>query len=241
MESFEGYVGIRLWSGQLVDDVVFSSLLVIIMLFSVMFRYYSPLFVKMLKDTVSPKERNDLFISFNKSDVPFRLFMAFQTLFIITLCFYASVRSRGLLDAWSNQQTLIFIASVFLLFLLFYFFKQFLYYLLGSIFVNYEKFCLWETSYSATFGVCGLTLYLPVIWLIFIGSYAIIPLFLSIFLYILWRFVIIYKTISIFRLKSVGLFYLSLYLCAQEIIPLVFLYEGMISLYNFIETSTLWH
>lgn len=33
MGTFEGYVGIRLWDGQLVDDVVFSLLFVLFMCF----------------------------------------------------------------------------------------------------------------------------------------------------------------------------------------------------------------
>ena len=35
MGTFEGYVGIRLWDGQLVDDVVFSLLFVLFMCFGV--------------------------------------------------------------------------------------------------------------------------------------------------------------------------------------------------------------
>uniref|UniRef100_UPI003FEF4BAF DUF4271 domain-containing protein n=1 Tax=Parabacteroides distasonis TaxID=823 RepID=UPI003FEF4BAF len=52
---------------------------------------------------------------------------------------------------------------------------------------------------------------------------------------------IIYKTIRIFHRKNSSFLYISLYLCGQEILPLVFLYEGIIYLYNFIESSTLWH
>ena len=33
MNIFEGYVGIRLWDGQLVDDVIFSLLLFLFILF----------------------------------------------------------------------------------------------------------------------------------------------------------------------------------------------------------------
>ena len=38
MGTFEGYVGIRLWDGQLVDDVVFSLLFVLFMCFALVFR-----------------------------------------------------------------------------------------------------------------------------------------------------------------------------------------------------------
>ena len=38
MGTFEGYVGIRLWDGQLVDDVVFSLLFVLFMCFALVER-----------------------------------------------------------------------------------------------------------------------------------------------------------------------------------------------------------
>ncbi len=37
MNIFEGYVGIRLWDGQLVDDVIFSLLLFLFIAFSFVF------------------------------------------------------------------------------------------------------------------------------------------------------------------------------------------------------------
>lgn len=49
---FEGYVGIRLWDGQLVDDVIFSLLLSLLIAFAIIFRSNFQHFVKMLKDVV---------------------------------------------------------------------------------------------------------------------------------------------------------------------------------------------
>ena len=61
MNIFEGYVGIRLWDGQLVDDVIFSLLLFLFIVFSFVFRTNFQLFVKMLKDAFLVKERQNLF------------------------------------------------------------------------------------------------------------------------------------------------------------------------------------
>ena len=87
----------------------------------------------------------------------------------------------------------------------------------------------------------GVSLYVPVLWLIFVEKYRLIPVILLFILYISCRLVIIYKTIRIFHKKNAGFLYISLYLCTQEILPLVLLYEGTVYLYNFIETNTLWH
>lgn len=89
--------------------------------------------------------------------------------------------------------------------------------------------------------IWGILLYIPVLLMVFIDINVTIPIFLFSIFYVLYRFAIIYKTIRIFHKKNGGFLYISLYLCGQEILPLVFLYEGMVYLYNFIETSTLWH
>ena len=71
MNIFEGYVGIRLWDGQLVDDVIFSLLLFLLVVFSFVFRANFQLFVKMLKDAFLVKERQNLFDDDLPSIIPF--------------------------------------------------------------------------------------------------------------------------------------------------------------------------
>lgn len=242
MNIFEGYVGIRLWYGQLVDDVIFSLLLFLFIVFSFVFRTNFQLFVKMLKDAFLVKERQNLFDDvIGKSIFFFRNFMTFQVLFLSSIALIAVGRIYGFVNYAEWQAVLSAIGTVFCVLFLFYQFKQCCYYLLGSVFSDPDKYKLWKTSYNAIMGIWGVSLYVPVLWLVFVGTQVTIPITMFCILYILCRFVIIYKTIRIFHKKSTGLLYISLYLCGQEILPLVFLYEGMVYLYNFIETSTLWH
>ena len=80
---FEGYVGIRLWDGQLVDDVIFSLLLSLLVAFDIIFRANYQHFIKMLKDVLYLKERQNLFDeTVGKSETFFRHFMIFQALFL---------------------------------------------------------------------------------------------------------------------------------------------------------------
>ena len=242
MDLFEGYVGIRLWDGQLVDDIIFSLLLVLLITFAFVFRANFRLFVKMLKDAVFVKERSNMFDEAGvRSSSFFRNFMTFQTLFLCSIAIFAIARIRGFVGNLGEKEVFISIGIAFIVLFLFYQFKQFSYCLLGSIFAEPERYRLWKTNYNAIMGAWGILLYIPVLWLVFVGIYVTIPILLFCILYILCRFVIIYKTIRIFHRRSTGLLYISLYLCTQEILPLVFLYEGMVYLYNFIETSTLWH
>ncbi len=242
MDLFEGYVGIRLWNGQMVDDVIFSLLFVLLLLFAIVFRANVQLLLKMWKDAFLMKERKNLFDErIQKSGWFFHNFMIFQALFLCSIAFTVTGRIYGLLNPVNSAQIILYIGITGFVLFLYYQFKRLSYSVFGSVFAEADKYNFWRTSYNAIMGVWGISLYIPVLWLAFVGSRVTIPIVMFIILYILCRFVIIYKTIRIFYKKSTGLLYISLYLCGQEILPLVFLYEGIVYLYNFIETSTLWH
>jgi hypothetical protein len=116
-----------------------------------------------------------------------------------------------------------------------------LYYVYGHILSEKGEYRLWSASYDTISYIWEILLYIPVLWLIFDGQHlsGAVVFFLSV--YILFRIAVIYITIRIFYHKKTGFLYLSLYLCAQEIIPLLFLYEGFKYLHNIIQMSTLWH
>ena len=239
---FEGYVGIPLWDGQVLNDLLFTLILSILFLFALTFRFNYRACLKMFKDVIYIKERQSLFEKRVASDFYFRLFMVFQTLFLCTVFAFSYLYVNGYLTFELTDKSIFFcIAGIFLVILVFFFFKLFLYSLTGVIFSDTMKYKMWKNSYVAIMGTWGMFLYVPVAWFALWGKYPMIPIVLFIFSYILCRFAIIDKTLRIFHRKNTGLLYISLYLCAQEILPLVFLYEGMVYLYNFIKTSTLWH
>ena len=241
-DLFEGYVGIRLWDGQVMNDLLFTLLLALLFLFALMFRFNYRAFIKMLQDVVYIKERQSLFEKKISSDYYFRLFMIFQTLFLCSMFAFSYLSIGGYLtfELTSGAVTLC-IAGIFGITLLFYCIKRFLYLMTAMIFSDILRYNIWKNSYLAIMGTWGVLLYIPVAWSTLWGAYPTAPVFLFIIFYILSRIAIAYKTFRIFHNKNTGLFYISLYLCVQEILPLVFLYEGMVYLYNFIKTSTLWH
>lgn len=241
MSVFEGYVGIRLWDGQLVDDVIFGLLFVLFVSFALVFRLNYQLFLKMMRDVVYVRERQSLFEVSGGSEWFFRNFMNFQALFLCSVCLFAMTRAFGFINHLEEKTILMAVGLIMIVLLLFAWCKQCGYFLLGIVFTDAPKYKFWKTNYNAVIGAWGVLLYIPALWLVFVGEQIIIPVVLFIFCYILCRFVIIYKTIRIFHKKNTGLLYISLYLCGQEILPLVFLYQGIVYLYNFIESSTLWH
>jgi hypothetical protein len=132
------------------------------------------------------------------------------------------------------------IGLIFSILFVFYLLKQILYRMLGAIFATDEQHSAWRMGYTAATGFWGVLLYAPVLWLAFIETQPRIPAIMFVILYVLWRIIIIYKTICIFNIKGIAFLYIILYLCAQEILPLIFLYEGIIYLYNFIDGIAIW-
>mgnify|MGYP002601971126 CR=1 FL=1 len=114
---FEGYVGIRLWDGQLVDDVIFSLLLSLLIAFAIIFRSNFQHFVKMLKDVVYLKERQNLFDeTIGKSGSFFRNFMTFQALFLCSIALFAIARARGMVNHLGEKEVLFAILIIFAIF-----------------------------------------------------------------------------------------------------------------------------
>lgn len=238
----DGYTGIRLSDGQLVNDVIFALILALFVFFSLVYRNNFRLFLKMLQDVQSVKERHSLFLLTSSNESFFRNFMTFQALLLAGMALFLIGRREGIGGPVMSEGQLLFaLAGLFVVIVLYYQLKQWMYFSVGLVFTNRQKYKLWKSGYNAVIGAWGILLYLPVLWLSYVSRYHEVAIWLFIILFILARLLIIYKLIRIFYRKSESLFYLILYLCAQEILPLVFLYEGLVYLYNFIETSTLWH
>lgn len=131
---FEGYVGIRLWDGQLVDDVIFSLLLSLLVAFAIIFRANYQHFIKMLKDVAYLKERQNLFDeTVGKSGAFFRHFMIFQALFLCSIALFTIARVKGAVSHLGEKEVLFTIVFIFCVLLLFFQFKQFCNSLLGFV------------------------------------------------------------------------------------------------------------
>ena len=237
---FEGYVGIRLWDGQGVDDLVFTLLIVLFVSFALVFRTHTRLFIRMTRDVIYVKERENLFENVKGSEFFFHNFMIAHALILCGLCMFSIIRAEGTYTQLMEEKTLPSLALIVGVIILYYVFKNLLYAIFSFVFLDAEKFKFWKVSYNAIIGTWGISLYIPVLWLIFVNTNIQIPVILFAFFYLASRFVIIYKTVRIFHKKNDGYLYLSLYLCGQEILPLYFLGKAIMICITLYESSTLW-
>lgn len=240
MDVFEGYTGIRWGSELLIHDFFLLIIIVLLALFALVFRSCYPLIEKMIRGFSAIKERQNLFDTPTKENVFFGGFMRFQTLFLCAVFFFLAYCRITERLYWVFLSDFTLLIGFFLILILFYLLKQSLYFMYGRIMIGKDKYRLWKNNYHASFYFWGVSLYLPVLWLMFDPVHNTGIFILFVFTYILFRFYVIYLKIHIFYPKDAGLLYFSLYLCAQEFIPLLFLYESINYLHNIIEISILW-
>lgn len=119
-------MGIRLWDGQLVDDVIFLIAAILAVAFAIIFRANYQHFIKMLKDVLYLKERQNLFDeTVGKSETFFRHFMIFQALFLCSIALFTIARTRGIASHLGEKEVLFTIVFIFCVLFLFFQFKQF--------------------------------------------------------------------------------------------------------------------
>jgi len=238
--GFEGYTGIGWGDGLLIHDILTCALIVVLSIFAYAFYTSYSMHERMIRGLISLKERQNLFDTSTRESYFLNVFMRFQSLFLsAVVLFLLFCRIRGIREP-DAQQALVMLSAFFIVLIIIYLFKIFLYYLFGRVFASKGKYRLWNTSYHTLFYLCGILFYLPVMWLMLDRDSFTGALILTISIFILFRISAIYILFRIFFDKNNGFLHLILYLCAQEIVPLLFLYESLTYLHNVIESSILW-
>ena len=238
--DFEGYTGIYIQSITFSNDIMLVIVLFMLTVCAFFFHLNFPLFSKMISNTFAGEQRQSIFETTEKNNFLFTIFMNFQTLLLFSIYFFsASIKYKNILHT-DIRSTFLSIGLFLVLFFIYYLFKRVLYALFGIIFFEKSTNKMLFVNYQALFNVWGILLYFPVLWILIFDAYLFTTFIILIFSYILFKIVFIFRFIYVFYKKYTGFLFLCLYLCAQEIAPLVFLYEGMVFTYNIIERNNAW-
>ena len=237
---FEGFTGAGINNITFSNDIMLLIVLLLMFAFAMIFHFNMPLFGKMVGNMNAGRKRQSIFDTIAKDSFFFNSFMIFQTLLLCSiLIFLVIIEYKFIIDP---DIKIIFTIIIILLIvlLLFFLFKKAVYVLFGHIFTDQATTKMLFTNQQALFSIWGISLYIPVLWILLIDKYFFIAVILMIISYLTFRAALIYKFIYIFYNKNTGLLFFSLYLCAQEIVPLFFLYKGLIYMYNIIEKNNIW-
>jgi len=238
--DYEGFIGIQLDDFAFSNDTMLVIVLVLLSVFAWIFRLNKPLFGKMISNINAREQRQSIFETTEKDSFLFNTFMIFQTLLLISIFVYTAAVKYKLFIFPEIGPALLSLLFLFVLFFLFHLFKRVLYALFGIIFIGKSANKMMLTNYQALFCTWGVALYLPVLWILLFDTYLFLSIIFLIISFLVFKTILSIRFFNIFINKNTGFLFFSLYLCAQEIVPIVFLYEGMVYTYNIVETNNLW-
>lgn len=175
--------------------------------------------IKSLKTIVNTKERTSIFNNTTVIDLRFRFLNIFFTVGVISLYVYIVIQPY---PKYSLQEYafLCVITSVFLLL------KSFIIDLTGYVFFDKSKVKLAKESYFKILSFFGILLFIILNVRIYsIGQYVSIVDYIALILGGFALVLIILKLFQIFLYKTIASFYILLYLCTLEILPLFLLFR----------------
>lgn len=118
----------------------------------------------------------------------------------------------------------------------FYYLLQFgLFRMIGYVFSTKDETMFWIKGFNASQSLMGMTLAPVAVLLLFMPNYNETLIFIATILYVIARLAFLIKSFRIFFNKIFQCVYFILYLCAVEIVPLIFSYKGVLLVYNSLE------
>jgi hypothetical protein len=239
--GLNSHLGITIDNLNFSNDVLLLIVFVLLTVFAVIFRLNILFFRQMVSNMNADEHRVSIFGKTDKDSFFFYIFLSFQTILLTGIfCYFVSIE-YGVIQVNDGYMLFLYLAAIFIILLIYFYLKKFIYNVFGSVFTNNDDKALLLMNYRSIFSVWGIILYIPVLWILLVREYIFFASIMFILSYIAFRLMMAYRFIHIFLNKNTGILFLSLYLCSQEIVPLVLLYKVLINLDSIIEINNIWH
>lgn len=221
-----GFVGTPLPDTLNANPIITTSLLILFLLFGYVLSFGRKMILETTKDFFYLKERSSIFIDSTSNVSQLKIsyiiiFVGSIGLFLFSLYFHDDRTS-------SLQEKLIYLAIFSGIALGFLILKFLIFSALGRVFFDQNTSNIFFKGYFTIIFGLGLAIYPVVIGLIYTPE-----TFFTTFLYIglLLMFIsfilILYKIFQIFLVDFYSLFYIILYLCALEILPVLLVLKAL--------------
>jgi len=188
------------------------------------------------------KKNKSIFSEATADEWSSRLVLCFQTclLLAVFLCKYFTYSSDIIPD--SPTKTIGFVLLLTFILCVFLILKWAMYYVVGLVFFDKDSLKIWTRNFVSLLAFLGLFLFIPILLYFYTNTLHNFFFFFILASLIAFQILVIYKLIVLFFYKQGLLLHLFLYLCAQEMIPLFFLWKIMVDVFNkFVVNSALWH
>jgi hypothetical protein len=238
--DFEGYTGTELSNFSFSEDMMLVIVLLLLTAFAWIFRQNFPLFSKMISDINAGQRRQSIFETTQKDGFLLRMYMSFQTHLLLSIFLFTVAVEYNFISRLDITSTLLVISILLLALYVMHLFKRSLYGVFDFVFVDKQARKTVFLNYQSLFSVWGILLYIPVLWILLIDKLFFGAIIFVIISYITLLLIHSLRSVYIFFNKNSGFLFISLYLCAQELVPILFFYEGLNYTYNIIEAHNLW-
>ena len=188
-------------------------------------KYLKHLFSSLFK----AKNRGNLFDETTINENQLRLSLIILTFITEGIALYHSIIAPLVTN---SNHTLICIAFCIVICGMFYLLQKGTYIILGNIFSTRQQTEGFLENFTSTNILIGLFFTPFILVMLFIPDLGNLASFICLVLYVLARFIIIYKGIRFFLPHIYNLLYIILYLCALEIIPLLLIRKLVVFVYK---------
>lgn len=216
----KGFIGIPHPSLPQTEDWVFLTLFALFLILVSSISRSAGLFTDTIKNFFQVKERTSIFSKATVNDFRFRFFIILFSICVLSLYAYNTIHAPS--SPFLLKEYGVFLAAT----LLFFGIKSILFDILGYVFLDKATLKMSKETYFNIVAFLGVLLYPFLVLGIYLSSdfeplIELICLILCISAYLL----LIIKLFQIFFQKIVASFYILLYLCTLEFLPLIALYQ----------------
>ncbi len=180
-----------------------------------------------LRDFFYTRERSSIFNQQTASEMHHRLLLILQTCILTGLLFLNYNINRHAVDS-TQSNVLIYLLCYTAILLIFLLLKWALYQFINWIFFDNTKNQMWIQSYFFILSILGIVYFPLALIAVYCNSSAPISEIGSLLAFVFMNFLLFYKSFSIFFNNMHGFFYLIVYFCTLEILPILILWKGSI-------------
>ncbi|MDR1718892.1 MAG: DUF4271 domain-containing protein [Dysgonamonadaceae bacterium] len=212
---------------QLLNGMFILFLFCFIMI-SAIVKNNGKLFSSMIHELFRKEKRKSIFFETIGGEFYDKIKLCLQTVIIFSIFIYKVFAVESHLTALSVTNTYLIIGKCSLALILFLVYKWITYFIIGKIFLNKEVVSLWMENFTSLTGLFGICIFIPVLFMFYVDFIYNYCYFIIVFCLFLFSIMLIYRVYVLFFHRLSRLLYLFLYLCAQEIIPLLILYKCVV-------------
>lgn len=205
------------------DSGVMCMLVVLFLFLTTNFRHYSTFIKTFAHDLFSVRTRANVFDERNTTrEIRVQISLILMACFCEAILIYSALTFRSP-HAGSPFKA---IGSITCITLIYYLWQLIAYNVVGSVFAGRLRCSQWIKGFNASQCLLALPLLVPALLALFYPAVSFSMAEIGAGLYMIARLIFIFKGFRIFYTKSYTLVYFILYLCALEIVPVLFIYKA---------------